>query len=47
MASVVARKGEALDWAYIERWAREFAAVPGREGLPARVNDLRPQSSGA
>ena len=38
----VARRGGArIDWAYIARWAAEFAAVPGREDLPDRVQALR------
>jgi predicted nucleotidyltransferase len=40
-ASVVTRKGDGLDWAYIDRWAREFARVPGREDMPERVQRLR------
>ncbi|MDE0422712.1 MAG: DUF6036 family nucleotidyltransferase [Gammaproteobacteria bacterium] len=39
--SVIDRQGERLDWAYIERWAREFAEIPGREDLPRRVAELR------
>jgi len=31
--SVVRRKGPELDWEYVERWAREFAEVPGRERM--------------
>jgi hypothetical protein len=38
---VVRRKGEVLDWSYVERWAREFASVPGREQLPDLVRELR------
>lgn len=40
---VVRRKGAELDWAYVERWANEFAKVPGREKLPADVARLRNQ----
>ncbi len=40
-AGVVRRKGATLDWAYLERWVREFAAVPGREDLPQRLARLR------
>jgi hypothetical protein len=40
-ASVVTRKGDGLDWGYIERWAREFARVPGWEDMPERVRQLR------
>jgi predicted nucleotidyltransferase len=38
---VVRRKGARLDWSYLERWAREFGAVPGREALPAIVAQFR------
>jgi hypothetical protein len=38
---VVRRKGAELDWRYLERWALEFAAVPGREGMPGAVERLR------
>ena len=41
VAGVVRRKGESLDWGYIETWANEFAAVPGREDLPDRVARLK------
>lgn len=41
---VVRRKGKDLDWAYIERWAHEFAGVPGREDLPRRVAQLREEA---
>jgi hypothetical protein len=37
----VRRKGKVLDWDYIERWANEFAAVPGRERMPDDVEQLR------
>lgn len=39
--TVVTRKGSELDWSYIERWAREFATVAGRENLPAEVARLQ------
>lgn len=42
-ATVVRRKGAELDWAYIERWIREFANVPGRGDLPGLLADLRRQ----
>lgn len=38
---VVRRSAAALDWAYIERWAMAFAAVPGREAMPGLVATLR------
>ena len=39
--SVVARQGARLDWRYLEHWAAAFAAIPGREDLPARLQALR------
>lgn len=41
VAGVVRRKGPELDWEYLERWAREFAVIPGREDLPAQLAALR------
>lgn len=38
---VVRRKGPGLDWNYLERWAEQFAAVTGRENIPAQVKELR------
>lgn len=43
-AGVVRRKGPDLDWEYLARWAREFAAIPGREDLPDQVEALRADS---
>lgn len=43
--SVVGRQGARLDWSYIERWARTFAEIPGREDLPQRVAALRDDSN--
>lgn len=40
-AAVVRRKGDELDWAYLERWVGEFAEVPGREDMPRRLRELR------
>jgi predicted nucleotidyltransferase len=40
-AGVVRRKGRSLDWGYLERWAEEFAAIPGREGMPTALARLR------
>jgi hypothetical protein len=40
-AGVVRRKGPELDWEYLQRWAREFAVIPGREDLPAQLAALR------
>lgn len=37
----VRRKGASLDWLYLERWAAEFALVPGREGMPAALERLK------
>ena len=39
--SVVRRRGRELDWSYLDRWAGEFARIPGREDLPKRLADLR------
>lgn len=44
-AGVVRRKGDALDWDYLEEWAALFAEVPGREALPDRVRELREERS--
>ncbi len=41
VASIVRRRGDALDWAHLERWAKEFAGVPGRETMPEAVKRLR------
>ncbi len=38
---VVRRRHGELDWEYLRRWAAEFAAVPGREGMPSQVEKLR------
>jgi predicted nucleotidyltransferase len=38
---VVRRKGSQIDWDYVRKWADEFARVPGREAMPARVERLR------
>ena len=39
--SVVDRQGARLDWRHLEHWAAAFAAIPGREELPARLQSLR------
>lgn len=39
--TVVRRNAGKLDWAYLEKWAREFAVVPGREGMPEQIAQLR------
>jgi hypothetical protein len=41
---VVARKRDAIDWRYVERWAREFSVAEGRENLPELVRSLRAES---
>ena len=38
---VLLRKGDSLDWAYMEKWARDFANVPGREAMPAMLAGLK------
>jgi hypothetical protein len=43
---VVRRKGHELDWSYLERWAQEFASVPGREGIPAALARIREENAG-
>jgi hypothetical protein len=45
-ATVIRRKGAELDWAYVERWVREFGNVPGRENLPGLLADLRTEWDG-
>lgn len=44
-AAVVRRQRDVLDWEYLERWAEEFAAVPGRGELPERLRELRGEGS--
>lgn len=39
--SIARRQAGALDWDYVEHWAEQFAALPGREDMPARVERLR------
>ena len=39
--SVVDRQGSRLDWDYLEHWALEFAAIPGREQLLAQLRMLQ------
>ncbi|MFQ5890732.1 MAG: nucleotidyl transferase AbiEii/AbiGii toxin family protein [Gemmatimonadota bacterium] len=41
---VARRQGDTLDWSYIERWAEEFAAIPGREDMPERLRQLRSEA---
>jgi hypothetical protein len=38
---VLLRKGDSLDWAYMEKWARDFAGVPGREAMPVVLAELK------
>jgi hypothetical protein len=38
---VLLRKGGELDWHYLDKWARDFAEVPGQEGMPAMVAELK------
>ena len=38
---VVQVKGEVLDWAYIEKWAREFTEIAGREGILDQLIEIR------
>jgi len=39
--SIVRRQAGTLDWDYVEHWTQQFAALPGREDMPARVEKLR------
>ena len=41
VVGVVRRKGAELDWEYLDHWVSEFAALPGLEELPARLDELR------
>jgi hypothetical protein len=38
---VVLRRRDQLDWPYLTLWAQEFSAVPGKEGIPAALSELR------
>lgn len=38
---VVLRNRSRVDWPYVDRWAEEFAAVPGKENLPELARELR------
>ncbi|MGH7552377.1 MAG: nucleotidyl transferase AbiEii/AbiGii toxin family protein [Longimicrobiales bacterium] len=40
-AGIVRRKGESLDWTYMERWAEQFSAIEGRESLVHQLRELR------
>ncbi len=37
---VVRMKGSGMDWDYVDQWVRQFAEIPGREDLPARLEVL-------
>ena len=37
---VVRRKGDELDWAYMRRWAEQFAEIPGRERMLPWLDEL-------
>jgi hypothetical protein len=41
---VIRRQTENLDWTYLDRWAREFAAVPGREEMVEEIQRLRAEA---
>ncbi len=41
VATVLRRRRTEVDWAYLEKWAREFVSVPGREGMPEQIERLR------
>jgi predicted nucleotidyltransferase len=40
-AGVVRRKGQTLDWDFINRWGGAFAQVPGREDVPEQLRKLQ------
>ena len=40
VATVIRRQRTKVDWAYLEKWAKEFASVPGRERMPEQVERL-------
>ena len=41
VASVIRRQRTEVDWAYLEKWAKEFASVPGRERMSEQIERLR------
>ena len=43
---VLRRKGSTIEWPYIQRWAAEFAGVPGRETAPDLARELREEFEG-
>lgn len=45
--SVVRRREKDLDWDYVQHWAWEFTAIPGREGMPDDVDELRARAKRA
>jgi len=45
VAGIIRRKGTDLDWDYLDRWAREFAEIPGREEMPSQLRRLRERAS--
>lgn len=42
---IVTVRREDLDWEYLRKWAEEFSVVPGREGLPAAIQELEQKGS--
>ncbi len=38
---IVSRKGDELDWDYLEEWGRELARQPGREEIPQQLTRIR------
>ncbi len=44
VVGILRRQGSTLDWAYLDRWAREFAEIPGREGMVEEISRLRSQA---
>jgi len=46
VTTVIRRRGAAVDWVYLEKWAGEFASVPGRERMPEQIRQLRLEHEG-
>jgi hypothetical protein len=40
-AGIICRQRDQIDWAYVSAWVKQFAEIPGREGLPSALEQLR------
>lgn len=47
VVGVIRRQGSAIDWDYVGGWVASFAEVPGREGMPALLEEVRREAGGA